>query len=382
MKYDFVVLGGTGMQGKIASKDLLYNGHSILICGRDSSRVKDLLKNKRAHFASVDMEDVSQIGEVVEQSRAPVVVNCAELTYNVHAMNACLKAETHYLDLGGLHYMTLEQFKLDKNFKKKSLIAIPGCGSTPGVTNVMAAYATQFFDSLQNINLGFAWDSNIKKFYPPYSIKSIVNEFSQKPVILQEGKLKEQPRFSCYAEYDRHLIGKQKAWCIVHSEVFTFWKYFKDQGLKNVRYIAGFPDHSLDAIFTLIDLGFTSTKPVKMSGVEIVPLDFTVEVMKNIKMPSGYREKESLWVEIIGRKHGKEKKVEIDCFVQSLEGWEFAGSNVDTGMSISIIAQMIKQGLIVEEGVTAPEKSIPPLPFFKELDKRGFHIYMNKKHLV
>ncbi len=382
MKYGFVVLGGTGMQGKIASKDLLQNGHSVLICGRDPSRIKDLLKHRKADFAFVNMENIDSITAVIKKSGASVVVNCAELVYNLHAMKACLKAEAHYVDLGGLHYMTLEQFKLDKEFKKKNLIAITGCGSTPGITNVMTAYAAQFFDSVREIDLGFAWDSNIKKFYPPYSMKSIVSEFSQRPVILHDGKLREQPRFSCYAEYDRHLIGKQKAWCIVHSEVLTFWKYFKDQGLKNVRYIAGFPDHSLDAIFTLIDLGFTSVKPVHVGKVEIIPLDFTVEVMKNIKMPAGYREKESLWVEITGMKHGKEKKVEIDCFVQSMEGWEFAGSNVDTGMSISIMAQMIKQGLIVEEGVTAPEKSIPPLPFFKELDRRGFHIYMNKKHLV
>lgn len=104
--------------------------------------------------------------------------------------------------------------------------------------------------------------------------------------------------------------------------------------------------------------------------------------MKKIKMPQGYEEKETLWVEVFGMKHGKKKKIEIDCHIRTVEGWEFAGCNVDTGMPISIMAQMVKNGLIVEEGVTAPEKSIPPLPFFRELKKRGFLIDMDREHVV
>lgn len=382
MKYDFVVLGGTGMQGKIASKDLLQNGYSVMICGRDPSRIHDLLKHRKADFAFVNMEDTGSITAVIKKSGASVVVNCSELVFNLNAMKACLEAEAHYLDLGGLHSMTLQQFKLHHSFLRKNLIAITGCGSAPGITNVMAAYASDFFDTIQDINLGFAWNSNIKKFYPPYSIRSIIDEFTQRPVVLHGGKLVTQPRYSCYSEYDHHLIGRQKAWCVVHSEVFTFWKYFRDQGLRNVHFMAGFPDHSLNVIFTLMDLGFASFHPIKVQGVPIVPADFLAQVMKRIKMPLGYKEKETLWLEVIGEKHGKKKKIEIDCIVQSLPGWEFAGSNVNTGMTISIMAQMVKKGFIVEEGVTAPEKSIPPLPFFKELDRRGFHIYLNRKHIV
>ncbi len=47
MKYDFVVMGATGMQGRIVTKDLLKSGYSVLLCGRDESRVKDLLRNKK-----------------------------------------------------------------------------------------------------------------------------------------------------------------------------------------------------------------------------------------------------------------------------------------------------------------------------------------------
>ena len=51
MKFDFVVVGATGLQGKIASKDLLEKGYSVLLCGRDKTRVKHLLEDyKKVDF--------------------------------------------------------------------------------------------------------------------------------------------------------------------------------------------------------------------------------------------------------------------------------------------------------------------------------------------
>lgn len=35
MNFDFVVLGATGMQGRIVVRDLLEKGYSVLLCGRD-----------------------------------------------------------------------------------------------------------------------------------------------------------------------------------------------------------------------------------------------------------------------------------------------------------------------------------------------------------
>jgi saccharopine dehydrogenase-like NADP-dependent oxidoreductase len=62
-----------------------------------------------------------------------------------------------------------------------------------------------------------------------------------------------------------------------------------------------------------------------------------------------------------------------------LPGWEEAGSNIDTGMPASIIAQMIKEEAIAEKGSFAPEAVVPPRLFFKELRKRKMVVYENKK---
>ena len=65
-----------------------------------------------------------------------------------------------------------------------------------------------------------------------------------------------------------------------------------------------------------------------------------------------------------GKKDGKSKKIEMDCVVKTLKGWEKVGSNINTGMSISIMAQMLNKNLIKKYGITAPEESVLSEIFF------------------
>ncbi|MBX4212460.1 saccharopine dehydrogenase NADP-binding domain-containing protein [Candidatus Pacearchaeota archaeon] len=388
MACDFIIFGGTGQQGRICARDLLECGYKIVLAGRDSSAVQDVLKSKNADFMKVDLKKQEDILAAIFRSGAKVVVNCAELIYNVPIMKACIVAGRSCTDLGGLHDITIQQFKLDSEFRRKGIINITGCGSTPGITNVMAAHAINDFDRVDTIDLGFAWDSNMKDFVVPYSIKSIFNEFTTPPIILKNGKLIKTDRRNCVATYMFKDIGRQTVHCIVHSEAFTFAKYFKYKGIKNLHYMAGFPEHSLKVINMLMDLGFDSEEELEVNGVKINPASFTTQVLKRLGSPPGYTEVENLWVRMRGVKNKKPLFRQMDCVVKTLKGWEKAGSNVNTGRTISIISQMVFNRLITQAGVYGPEAVVPCPVFFQELERRGIHIYDNgrrineKKHLL
>lgn len=385
MKFDFVVLGATGEEGTIASRDLLKSGYSVLLCGRNKLRVYSLLKNRHSRFVYVDLSDIENTVKVLKDSGAKIVLNCAELRWNLNAMQACLKANMHYLDLGGLQEITKQQYRLDSKFREKNLLALLGCGSTPGISNVMAAYSVELLDRVDSIELGFSWDSNLKKFFLPYSFESIVYELTTPAIMLKDGKLGKAKVCEFLGSRKFENIGMQKTYCIVHSEVFTFYKYFRGKGLKNVHYGAGFPSHSFNVIETLINLGFGSNEPVTINGNPVRPVDFTREVLKKIEKPKGYREVENVWVKVIGTKNSQWHVIEMGCYVESLKGWEDFGSNVGTGMTISIMAQMLLKGIIDGPegiGVAAPEIVVHPQPFFHELMKRGMKIYLNKKRFV
>ena len=141
------------------------------------------------------------------------------------------------------------------------------------------------------------------------------------------------------------------------------------------------PPHSFKVIKNLIDLGFGSKEEVLVNGAKVKPVEVLTEVLKKLEIPKGYREKEDLWVEILGKKGGKKKKILMQCLVDTLDGWEDAGCNIDTGMPASIVAQMIKKGVIKERGSFAPEAVVHYKPFFEELRKRKMYVHENGKRI-
>ena len=380
MRFDFVVLGATGMQGKIVTRDLLENGYSVLLCGRDKSRILHLLKKyKKTSFKYVDVKDTDYVAKIIKESGANIVVNCVEGDWNLQVLKACIKANASCIDLGSEIDMTKKQLKLDSLLKKKNLISVTGMGSVPGIGNVMLRYASEKFDKINTIEVGFCWDSNIKEFVVPFSIQSIIEEFTDPaPIIDRKKFIKKVPLDSIIEDHHR-AIGKQKEFFVRHPETYTFYYYFKNKGVKNIRFYAGFPEHSFRVINMLIDIGMGSQKEINYFGKKIVPAEFLTEVLKGIKIPEGYKEKENLWVDIYGVKNGKKKKILMECIVPTLKGWEDAGCNIDTGMPASIVAQMIKKGIMIERGSFAPEGVVPPEPFFKELRKRQMIVFENGK---
>ena len=241
----------------------------------------------------------------------------------------------------------------------------------------MLAHAAAKFDTLQDVECGFAWNSNIKKFVVPYSILSIIEEFTFPAMNVKNGKLIREVALENIKEWNDKFVGEQQALYVQHAEPYTFHHYFKNKGLKNVRFYAEFPPHSFNTIKLLMDLGLGSKEPVKVNRTMVRPVDVLTEVLKDLKPPQGYKEMEDLWVSVIGKKGGKNKTIRMQCLVKTLTGWEDAGSNVDTGMPASIIAQMIKNKIITKTGCFAPEAIVPPAPFFSGFRKRPMTVYEN-----
>ncbi len=321
--FDFIVLGATGMQGRIVSRDLLSNGYSVLLSGRDRSKIQKLLKRyKKSEFEYADLRDSRQTIATLKISGAPIVINCAEGDYNYAAQKAALSAGLHYLDLGSDQGITRDQFRLNDDFKKKNLVAITGCGSTPGIVSVMARYASAQFDTLNTVDVGFAWNSNMPVFVPPFSIASITEEFAEDANIFQNGKFARKAPDTCKIEFDYFGIGKQKTCYTRHPEPFTFAKYFQDKGIQNVSVYSSFPPHSWNTMKMFVDLGLASKEEVMLGDHKIAPINFLTEIMKRVKIPKGYKETENLWAKLSGKKDGKDKTVQMDCLAHTLKGWE------------------------------------------------------------
>ncbi|MEK9186474.1 MAG: saccharopine dehydrogenase C-terminal domain-containing protein, partial [Patescibacteria group bacterium] len=376
MKYDVLILGGSGMQGKIAARDLLENNYSVFLADLNDEGAKKIMDKypDKTDFAFIDLRKIAATATLIKKVKPTVVLNCAEGDWNLNVYKACLKTRTHVLDLGSDIPMTKKQLAMHNDFKKKDLIAITGCGSTPGINNVMLHHAHQLFDTLDTVEAGFAWDSNIKEFVVPFSVPSIIEEFTELADVVENGKYVKKVPMETIEEREFREIGKQKCFFVRHPETHTFNVYNKKDGLKNIRFYAGFPDHSIDAFKTFISTGLGSKESVFIGDQEVTPVGVLTNVLRKNPIPEGYTEKENLWVRVWGKKNGAHHKILMECIVNTLPDWQDAGCNIDTGMPASIMTQMVIDGRITAHGSYPPGPVVPTEKFFSELAKRKMQV--------
>lgn len=379
MRPDFLILGATGMQGKIVTRDLTEHNYRIFIsCHKEKEieKLKQLYPMVSGRI--LDLRDHAAAVKLIAEVQPRVIINCAEGDWNLNVYQAALEAGCHVIDLGSDIPTTEKQIAMNTDFEKRNLTAITGCGSTPGINNVTLNYAIQNFDSVETIEAGFAWSSDPKKFVVPFSMQSIIEEFTDPAPVIEKGVWINKAPLETVVERQFREIGEQKCFLVKHPETFTFFFYQKNKGVKNVRFYAGFPPHSFHAIRSYINDDTAEERVVYVSGKGQVELSSLTRVLQEMSPPPpGYTEKENLWVVIEGEKDAKPKRVLIECIVPTLPGWEDAGCNIDTGFPASIIGQMILSGVITKRGSFAPEPVVPPGPFFDKLAKRQMKIYIN-----
>lgn len=367
------------MQGRIVTRDLLEHGYAVALADlREEGSRACLERFPKATFHRLDLRDPGMLRTVIRTCAPRVVVNCAEGDWNDEVYRAALECRAHVLDLGSDIPMTKTQLAMDDAFRAAGLVAITGCGSTPGINNIMLHHAAQTFMRLHTIEAGFAWDANIKEFVVPFSIESIIEELHDPAEYLEDGVWKQTLPRDSEVTREFRAIGKQRCFIVRHPETYTFAHYFAEKGIRTVRFYAGFPEHSLRALLTLVDLGLGEKQAVTVDGATVRPIDLTSRVLARRPVPNGYEETENLWVHIVGEDAGGvARTMTMECIVPTLPEWKDAGCNIDTGFPMSIMARMVCDGRVTARGSLAPGRAIPTEEFLQEVAARGMTVYQD-----
>ncbi len=366
---------GIGSMGRLIAKDLFktFNG-KVALLGRGVKGIKRFAKNKKSVEARY--ADVSGIKSMVKSLKGiDVVIHAVHHEFNLNVMKACLKSKTHYIDLGGLYHYTKRQLKLNKKFRKANLTAIIGMGASPGITNVMAKYASRFLDKIYavDIRIGSADFSTYKQESPlsnSYSLQTIIEEFTWNPAIFSNGRAKFVEPMSGREEYRfPSPVGMQKPQYTIHSEIATLPYTLK---AKNVSFKIAFDDDFVEKMKMLKDLGFLSDEKIMLKNNEFVIKDISLEILKKLpqSIPDKIKQYEIIRVIVKGKRGNKNKTIVIDVHIKGVN----ETLDKDTGVPPSIVAQMIAENKINQRGVFPPESIVPEKEFFKGLAKRKIYI--------
>lgn len=363
------VLGAAGAMAAVAIRDLLESINDIEITAADLRPISH--PDSRVHSATVDVNDIESTAKLLEGH--DVVLNCVNYYFNVAVMKSSLLAHVPYIDLGGLYHGTLKQYALHEHFRNAGIPALLGMGSTPGITNVMAGALAQQLDSVEELHVRVACqDESASGPLPiPYSLDTILDEFAMQPMVFRNGKPEAvAPMSGSEILNFPSPVGKVEALYTLHSEVAMFPRSFAS--LREVSFKVAFPESFTSKIKFLVELGMASSEALIN---QVSPRKMLLALAGNQNVPEGDpRDCDVLQVTAKGKKNGKDITSVAQSIILPHPEWKIGAGALDTGMPLSIGAQMLANKTISEPGVLNPETVVPHERFFEELKRRGIHV--------
>ncbi len=384
-----VILGGAGKIGRLIARDLIEGpdpAEEVVIADLDEAAAIQVARGlgAGAGAAFCDLLDVDQTARLLYG--ADICINAAQYDFNLQAMQACLEAGVPYLDLGGLFHMTRRQLALDEEFRSRGLLAILGMGSCPGLSNVQAAYLASQLDRVERLRIyngslppgggEFAWG---------YSIRTILDEITMRPVVFEEGSFVEKDPLSGEEFYlFREPVGWQKVHLSLHSEVATLPLVYAEKGLRECFFkitFFGLGEEAVRRLKFLADLGLADREPVEVPAVveggaprvRVRPRDVLVEILR--RRPAGQAASLSGFKDVAteawGWRDGKPLRLRVDTAAGPHPRFEGSGGAMLVAVPAAEVARWIARGEIPQRGVLPPEQIVEPLRLFQALARRG-----------
>jgi lysine 6-dehydrogenase len=280
-----------------------------------------------------------------------VLVNSASYRVNLDAMRACLEAGCHYVDLGGLYWMTGDQLDLSDEFERAGLLALLGMGSSPGKTNVMAALAVELLHEeprrIDVVAAGRDLDPPDGASFP-YALQTLVDELTMNPMAQRDGAptaLEPMQPGGSVALPDP--IGDAETIYTLHSEVRTFPSSF---GCGDCSFRLSLAPKTLERVRALSDADELAV--AKASGEALPASPATVSIHQ---------------IEAAG----DERSVTVTAITNPVERWGIGGSIVSTAAPAAAAVRLLARGRIAARGALPPELCVAPDDLFPELERRS-----------
>ncbi|MGI8507158.1 MAG: saccharopine dehydrogenase family protein [Solirubrobacteraceae bacterium] len=351
------VLGAAGTIAPAIIHDLAQSEEvqRMALLDLDRDRAAAVAFEHGAGKADADEIDARSVDQLAARLRdTDVLVNTASYRINLEAMQACLTAGCHYLDLGGLYWMTGRQRELNHDFEQAGLLALLGIGSSPGKTNLMARHGLAQCDQgeeIESIDVAAGGRDPVPapdgRLRPPYAIQTLLDELTLAPVVVRGRQPVEIDALTDGGLIDYGApIGEAQTIYTLHSELATFGESF---GCRSASFRLSLAPALLARLKELVG---ASPEEVAAAAREAAPASAqTVSVhLITIRTASGRT---------------------LEVRAQTGPHFGIGGSIVSTAAPAAASVRLLARGSITARGALPPERCIEPAEMFAELEARG-----------
>jgi len=374
---------GLGAVGSVIAQVLLEGKaiESVTMADKNTAHALEIAKLSpgRTRVVKIDANNKEDLEAVIEGKDA--VINAGHPRFNHQMMDLSLANGANYVDLAGNGLS--EQLAQDRAWKEAELLAVPGLGEDPGLSNIYAKYAADRLTTVEEIRVRDGENSSSSKyeFMLLFSPEVFFSEILDSPRTFVEGKRVSSPPLSGREVYEfPEPIGEQPVYLVDHEEVMTLPEYI-GKGVNYVDFKLALGDEFVSTLQTLKKLGLLETKPVEIRGSNVAPIELLnsviptpVSVSKTVKGNTG------IVVEVKGKKGNLDVAYKLSTMASHEESYKRLhenGTSFLTGVVPAVIVRMLAEGKIRQKGVLPPE-CLDPFPILRELIINGVDTHVSR----
>jgi short subunit dehydrogenase-like uncharacterized protein len=219
-QFDIVVYGSYGYTGKLIVDELLRSKENVLLAGRDQSKLAEQSAQTNYPFEAVDLNDETTMEKLLR--KATLVIHCAGPFQSTASqmIAACLKTQTHYLDITG-EYSVFELLAgFDDAAKKSGIMVMPGTGFDVVPSDCLAVHLKNRLPDATHLQLAFTMSGG---GLSRGTGRTMVEGLGYGGMIRSNGKLKPITLGSKTLDV-QFCEGTRKTMCIPWGDISTAWR--------------------------------------------------------------------------------------------------------------------------------------------------------------
>ena len=366
-----ICLGGCGVVGSVAVKTLASfpDFSKVAIGDINSKKAQELIQvnPEKISFERIDVNKYDVLVDVLKQYDVVVNTTGPFYKYGPLALKAAIQAGIKYVDVSDDVDATEQALEMHSEAKAANVSAVIGLGSSPGVTNILAKFASaDLLDEVDSIDLYHAHGGEPTE--GPGVIFHRIHAMTTKIPIFIDGSFKTVTFFSkegkdLEEDVEFEKLGTFRVHPYPHPETITL-----PDNIPGVKRVTNkgtvLPPEYFYLIANLVQNGLNDDTPISVQGTQdkIKPIDFAISYIihsrERILQETNFgTQRGCVKIVVKGKKDNSSHTI-----VFSLAS-ENQALGEGTGLPVAFGAIMLQRGLISKTGVLPPEACVDPMEF-------------------
>jgi len=344
-----IIILGAGMVGRAMAVDLSKK-HQITSVDLDKNAL-DLLSNKSNIETNIlDVTDHAELSKAVKDY--DIVISAVPGFLGLQTMIQVIKQKKNLVDIS---FLPEDVLSLDSLAKENKVTVVMDCGIAPGMPNYIVGYHNMTM-KINEVKYMVGGLPKIRTFpfeyKAPFSPCDVIEEYTRPARYVENGNIIVKPAMSDAELVHFDEIGTLEAFNTdgLRSLIYTM-KHIPCMKEKTLRY----PGH-IKLIQALESAGFFDREPILMNGIEVIPFDFTTQILFDA-WKLGPEEPEFTVMRIIlrGTENNVNKEIIYELYDEFDANEKISSMARTTGFTATGTVEMILNKVFTENGVFPPE---------------------------